>query len=305
MNMERTEELAMFRTALEIADLHPAAVRLPDDHQLIVGAMRFHYLDWGGSGTPILFLHGGGINAHTWDCVAVMLGERHRCIALDQRGHGDSEWSPLVDYRIAAHVGDIEGFIETTGLQRPIVVGQSMGGLNSIAYATRHGDQISAMVIVDVAPEISASGAERIREFSSIPELDSPQAFLERAVRFNPIRDPAVLRRSLHYNLRQTPAGKWTFKHDQRRRSDDATRSFAEERARLVSDLSRIRCPTLVVRGALSDVLTEAAAEKFARSLPDGRWVRVEKSGHNVQGDNPRALLDATVAFFREARISG
>jgi len=305
MNMERTEELAMFRTALEIADLHPAAVRLPDDHQLIVGAMRFHYLDWGGSGTPILFLHGGGINAHTWDCVAVMLGERHRCIALDQRGHGDSEWSPLVDYRIAAHVGDIEGFIETTGLQRPIVVGQSMGGLNSIAYATRHGDQISAMVIVDVAPEISASGAERIREFSSIPELDSPQAFLERAVRFNPIRDPAVLRRSLHYNLRQTPAGKWTFKHDQRRRSDDAMRSFAEDRARLVSDLSRIRCPTLVVRGALSDVLTDAAAEKFARSLPDGRWVRVEKSGHNVQGDNPRALLDAMLAFFREARISG
>ncbi len=305
MNMERTEELAMFRTALEIADLHPAAVRLPDDHQLIIGAMRFHYLDWGGSGTPILFLHGGGINAHTWDCVAVMLGERHRCIALDQRGHGDSEWSPVVDYRIAAHVGDIEGFIETTGLQRPIVVGQSMGGLNSIAYATRHSDQMRAMVIVDVAPEISASGAERIREFSSIPELDSPQAFLERAVRFNPIRDPAVLRRSLHYNLRQTPAGKWTFKHDQRRRSDDATRSFAEERARLVSDLSRIRCPTLVVRGALSDVLTDAAAEKFARSLPDGRWVRVEKSGHNVQGDNPRALLDAMLAFFREARISG
>ncbi len=305
MNMERTEELAMFRTALEIADLHPAAVRLPDDHQVIIGAMRFHYLDWGGSGTPILFLHGGGINAHTWDCVAVMLGERHRCIALDQRGHGDSEWSPVVDYRIAAHVGDIEGFIETTGLQRPIVVGQSMGGLNSIAYATRHGDQISAMVIVDVAPEISASGAERIREFSSIPELDSPQAFLERAVRFNPIRDPAALRRSLHYNLRQTPAGKWTFKHDQRRRSDDATRSFAEDRARLVSDLSRIRCPTLVVRGALSDVLTDAAAEKFARSLPDGRWVRVEKSGHNVQGDNPRALLDAMLAFFREARISG
>ncbi len=305
MNMERTEELAMFRTALEIADLHPAAVRLPDDHQVIVGAMRFHYLDWGGSGTPILFLHGGGINAHTWDCVAVMLGERHRCIALDQRGHGDSEWSPVVDYRIAAHVGDIEGFIETTGLQRPIVVGQSMGGLNSIAYATRHGDQISAMVIVDVAPEISASGAERIREFSSIPELDSPQAFLERAVRFNPIRDPAVLRRSLHYNLRQMPAGKWTFKHDQRRRSDDAMRSFAEDRARLVSDLSRIRCPTLVVRGALSDVLTDAAAEKFARSLPDGRWVRVENSGHNVQGDNPRALLDAMLAFFREARISG
>jgi len=302
--MERSEELAMFRAALEIADLHPGAVALPQDQQVIVGAMRFHYLDWGGSGVPILFLHGGGINAHTWDCVAVMLRERYRCIALDQRGHGDSEWSPVVDYRIASHVGDIEGFIEATRLERPIVIGQSMGGLNSIAYATRHSDRMRAMVIVDVAPEISAPGADRIREFSSTPELDSPAAFLERAVKFNSLRDPAVLRRSLHYNLRETPAGKWTFKHDQRRRTDDAMRSFTEDRVRLASEVSKIKCPTLVMRGALSDVLTDASAEKFARSLPNGRWVRIEKSGHNVQGDNPRAFLDAMNSFFSEAGIS-
>jgi esterase len=304
MNKERADELAMFGTALEIADLHPNEISLPEDHQLIVGAMRFHYLDWGGSGTPILFLHGGGLNAHTWDCVAVMLREGYRCIALDQRGHGDSEWSPVLDYRFIAHAGDIEGFIEATRLERPILVGQSMGGLNSLAYATRHSDQMRAMVIVDVAPEVSSSGAERIRAFTATPELDSPEAFLERAVKFNPLRDPAVLRRSLYYNLRQTPVGKWTFKHDQRLRSDEGMRSFSEARVRLASELSSIRCPTLVVRGALSDILTDDAAEKFARSLPDGRWVRVEKSGHNVQGDNPRALLDAMLAFFREAGIS-
>ena len=301
------DELAMFRTALEIANLHPDAITLPEDHQVIIGAMRLHYLDWGGPGTkdtPILFLHGGGLTAHTWDFVAVRLRERYRCVALDQRGHGDSEWSPVVDYRIAAHVGDIEGFIDAMGLQRPILVGQSMGGLNSIAYATRRSDRIRAMVIVDVAPEISASGADRIRDFAATPELDSPDAFLERAVKFNPLRDPAVLRRSLHYNLRETPSGKWTFKHDQRRRSDDAMRSFTEDRERLASEVSKIKCPTLVVRGALSDVLTDAGAEKFARSLPDGRWVRVEQAGHNVQGDNPRALLGAMLAFFRDAGIS-
>ena len=179
-----------------------------------------------------------------------------------------------------------------------------MGGLNAIAYATRHSDQIRAMVIVDVAPEISGAGAERIRDFSSTPELDSPQEFLERAVKFNPLRNPAVLRRSLYYNLRETPAGKWTFKHDQRRRTGDAMRSFAEDRVRLAADVAKIKCPTLVVRGALSDVLTDDAAAKFAQSLPDGRWVRVEKSGHNVQGDNPRALLDAMLGFFSEAGIS-
>ena len=304
MKLEQAEEIAMFRTALEIADLHPAAVTLPDDYQVIIGALRLHYLDWGGSGTPILFLHGGGLNAHTWDCVAIMLRERYRCIALDQRGHGDSEWSPVVDYRFGAHVADIEGFIGSMGLERPILVGQSMGGLNSITYATRHSDQMRGMVIVDVAPEVSSSAAERIRAFTGTPELDSPQAFLELAVKFNPIRDPAVLRRSLYYNLRETPSGKWTFKHDQRRRSADAMRSFTDDRERLASELASIRCPTLVVRGALSDVLTDASAEKFAHSLPDGRWVLVEKSGHNVQGDNPRVLLDAMLAFFREAGIS-
>ncbi|MFZ2060064.1 MAG: alpha/beta hydrolase [Candidatus Binatus sp.] len=302
--MERAEEIAMFRTALRIADLHPDPITLPDDHQVIVGSMRFHYLDWGGTGTPILFLHGGGLTAHTWDCVAVMLRDRFRCVALDQRGHGDSEWSPTIDYRIAAHVGDIEGFIDSMRLERPILVGQSMGGLNSIAYATRHSDAMRAMVIVDVAPEISTSGAERIRDFAGTPELDSPDAFLDRATRFNPLRDPAVLRRSLHYNLRETPAGKWVFKHDQRRRSDDAMRAFTEDRTRFADHVSKISCATLVVRGALSDVLTDDSAEKFARSLPNGRLARVEKSGHNVQGDNPRALLDAMLSFFRAAGIN-
>jgi len=81
-------------------------------------------------------------------------------------------------------------------------------------------------------------------------------------------------------------------------------RSFADDRARLASAASKITCPVLVVRGALSDVLTDAAAEKFARSLPNGRWVRIERSGHNVQGDNPRGLLDAMTGFFRDAGIS-
>src|SRR5215472_17225117 len=89
--MDRSEQLQMFRTVLEIANLKPSAVTLPEDHQVIIGSMRFHYLDWGGGGPPLLFLHGGGLNAHTWDAVCVMLRDFFRCVALDQRGHGDSE----------------------------------------------------------------------------------------------------------------------------------------------------------------------------------------------------------------------
>ena len=297
--MNPTEEIGMLGYAIKVAGLEAPDLVLPQSHHLIVGAMRFHYLDWGGNGHPILFLHGGGLNAHTWDVVALMLHERFRCIALDQRGHGDSEWSPARDYGVETQVGDIEGFIELLRLENPLLVGQSMGGLNAIGYAIRHSERIKGLVVVDVGPEVNPSGAERIREFSSTPELDSPEAFLERAVKFNPLRDPEVLRRSLFYNLRQLPSGKWTLKHDQRRSVEDSARPSAR-REHLAGQIEKISSPTLIIRGARSDILSDEAAQKFARTLPRARWVRVEGAGHNVQGDNPRGLLEAIHPFLEE-----
>jgi pimeloyl-ACP methyl ester carboxylesterase len=298
--MDTAWEIDQLRAVTEIAGLKPSKIVMPEDHHTIVGAMRFHYLDWGGNGHPILFLHGGGINAHTWDVVCLMLRERYRCVALDQRGHGDSEWSPAIDYGVETQMRDIEGFIEKLGLENPVLVGQSMGGLNSIAYAIRHSAKMKGLVVVDVGPEINSAGTQRIREFSSTPELESLDAFLERAVKFNPIRDPRVLRRSLFYNLRQLPTGKWSLKHDQRRASEEAWRIATDQRERLLRDVSKISCPTLIVRGGKSDVLSDDAAERFAHMLPHARWLRVENAGHNVQGDNPRGLLDAMNPFLRE-----
>jgi len=300
--MDRTEQLQIFRTALEIANLRPAAINLPEDHQVIIGSLRFHYLDWGGDGPPLLFLHGGGLNAHTWDVVCVMLRDRYHCIALDQRGHGDSEWSPVVDYAVETQLGDVEGFIQQLRIENPVLIGQSMGGLNSIAYAVRHSHEMKGLVVVDVGPEINPAGTQRIREFASTPELDSPEAFLERAVKFNPLRNPAVLKRSLYYNLRQTPTGKWALKHDQRRASEEAAKIGTVQRERLALQIPGISCPALIVRGALSDVLTDDSAERFAHSLRKGRWVRVENAGHNLQGDNPSGLIDVLLPFLREIR---
>jgi pimeloyl-ACP methyl ester carboxylesterase len=298
--MDNAGQIEMLRKAVEIAGLDPREITLPQDHQIIIGSARFHYLDWGGSGHPLLFLHGGGLNAHTWDVVALMLRDRYRCVALDQRGHGDSEWSPSIDYGVETQVRDVEGFVEALKLDNPVLVGQSMGGLNSMGYAVRHSARMKGLVVVDVGPEINAGGVQRIREFSSTPELDSPEAFLERAVKFNPLRDPGVLRRSLFYNLRQLPSGKWALKHDQRRSSEEAARISNAQRERLAQQVTAIACPTLILRGALSEVLTDAAAERFAHSLKNARWTRIEKAGHNVQGDNPRGMLDAMLPFLRE-----
>jgi pimeloyl-ACP methyl ester carboxylesterase len=301
--MDTAWEIDQLRAVTEIAGLKPSKIVMPEDHHTIVGAMRFHYLDWGGNGHPILFLHGGGINAHTWDVVCLMLRERYHCIALDQRGHGDSEWSPAIDYGVETQMRDVEGFIEKLGLENPVLVGQSMGGLNSIAYSIRHSAKMKGLVVVDVGPEINSAGTQRIREFSSTPELESLEAFLERAVKFNPIRDPRVLRRSLFYNLRQLPTGKWSLKHDQRRASEEAWRIATDQRERLLREVSKISCPTLIVRGGKSDVLSDDAAERFVHMLPHARWIRVENAGHNVQGDNPRGLLDAMNPFLHEVGL--
>jgi esterase len=304
--MDTAQEIEQLKLAAEISGLQPPQVILPESGNRVVEDFRLHYLDWGhqGAGGTILFLHGGGLNAHTWDVVSLMLRERYRCVALDQRGHGDSEWSPGSDYGMQSHLRDIEGFVGQLKLRRPVLVGQSMGGINAINYAGRHSAEMAALVVVDVGPEIIAAGGARIRDFIAAPQLDSPEDFLKRAMEFNPLRDPRILRRSLFYNLRQLANGKWTWKHDTRRVGETTTEAAlaanASRSAELWKAVPKISCPTLVVRGALSDVISDEQAEKFVRALPNGRFVKVEKAGHNVQGDNPAGLLAVLRPFLED-----
>ena len=232
--MDTAQEIEQLKLAAEISGLQPPEVILAESGNRVVEDFRLHYLDLGhqGAGGTILFLHGGGLNAHTWDVVSLMLRERYRCVALDQRGHGDSEWSPGSDYGMQSHLRDIEGFVGQLKLRRPVLVGQSMGGINAINnYAGRDSAEMAALVVVDVGPEIIAAGGARIRDFIAL-QLDSPEDFLKRAMEFNPLRDPRILRRSLFYNLRQLANGKWTWKHDTRRVGETTTEAaLAAQRA--------------------------------------------------------------------------
>jgi pimeloyl-ACP methyl ester carboxylesterase len=287
------EYLEHLHDAAAIAKLDLPAFIVPDEHQVVLGRMRFRYLDWGTAGKkPLLFLHGGGLTAHTWDLVCLALRADYRCLALDLRGHGDSEWSPEMDYGIAAHSGDVEALVDHLGLDGLGLVGMSLGGLTAIAYAGRHSARLSALVIVDSGPEGREEGARRIQEFVAAPaEFASIDEVIERALSFNPRRDPKLLRRSLQHNLRQMPDGKLTWKHDRRHRAKFDAAEWTRRRLGLWDEVARITCPTLVVRGGRSDVFHDEDAEKLAKALPRGSWVRVEDAGHTVQGDNPRGLV--------------
>jgi esterase len=273
-----------------------------DSRHLVVEGFRLHFLDWGGEGPALLLLHGGALTAHTWDPVCAALRDRFRCVALDQRGHGDSEWSPELDYGIDAHVRDVAGLVDRLKLDQPIVVGQSLGAVNGLAFAARHPERVRALAMIDAGPWIQSAGAGRIADFVLEPaELPSVEDFVERAQRFNPRRDPALLRRTLLDNLRPLPNGAWTWKYDRRHLSRERFEAFAAELSKLESLLPHVRCPTLVVRGEESDVFTAADAERLARSLPHGRAVTVAGAGHTVQGDNPLELAGRLAEFAAPA----
>ena len=306
MSLSPTDYLDHLAAVASTAGIAIPELVLPDERHVILGRMRFRYLDWGGDGKPVvLFLHGGGLTAHTWDISCLLLRSDYHCLALDLRGHGDSEWSPVMDYGFETHAADVEALVELLRLDRLAVVGMSLGGLAATAYAGRHADRLDALVLVDVGPETRSEGARRIADFIAAPaEFDSVEEVVTRALAFNPRRDPLLLRRSLMQNLRRLPNGKLTWKHDRRHRTSFDAAEWARRRAGLWNEIPKITCPTLVVRGARSDVFHDEDAQKLAETLPRGEWVRVEDAGHTVQGDNPKALV-VELRRFLGAHLTG
>ncbi len=272
---------------------------LYQDRTLTLRGLRFHYLDWGSEGKPpFVCLHGGAQTAHSWDNFApVMQGDYH-VYALDQRGHGDSNWAPDGDYSRQTQSEDVAAFVSALGLSPFILAGLSMGGINAITYTARYPESVRALIIVDVGPEIEARGRENIQSFiSGIDELDSFEAFVERAHRFNPRRSLENLRQRLSHNLKQLPSGKWTWKFDQKRLGAGGRSGIGPEG--LWEDVRKIRCPTLIIRGGESDILAPEAAERLRAAIPNSRVTVVPGAGHSVMGDNPAGFATAVREFLR------
>jgi pimeloyl-ACP methyl ester carboxylesterase len=275
-------------------------VVLPSEKTVGIGGLRFRYLDWGNEGLqPILFLHGGALTAHTWDLCCLALRDEFHCLALDQRGHGDTDWAPDADYSITAQREDVRGFVNKLGLHRFVLAGMSMGAINALAFAIHYPEKLSHLVIIDAGPEIRRPGSSRIRDFvNGGANPETLDAIIERALAFNPRRDPKILRRSLMHNLRQQADGNWVWKYDRKRFQQMDRDVHTAERRALAEGLAKVTVPTLVVRGAESDVFHGEDAERLAQRLPDGRYVTIPRAGHTVQGDNPKDLAEALRAFI-------
>jgi len=269
------------------------------DHQVKARGLKFHYVEWGTlTAPPLLCLHGITQPAHSWDEVAAELSSTFRVLCIDQRGHGDTDWAADADYSRQAQAADLDAITDALGLTRFILAGMSMGGINAITFTARHAEKVRALIIVDVSPEIQVKGVENIRNFiQAADELETFEAFVERAHQFNPRRSLDNIRSRLSHNLKQLPNGKWTWKYDKALRSPE--RGFhAGALLNLWDDVRAIHCPTLIIKGGESDILSAESADKLQAAIRGSRVAVVPGAGHSVMGDNPVAFVAAVRTFL-------
>jgi pimeloyl-ACP methyl ester carboxylesterase len=282
--------------------------RLWQDKEVHLGGMKFHYLDWGtgvANQPAMVLLHGGGQDAHSWDEFSARIRNEYHVYALDQRGHGDSDWAAEpAGYGRENHFQDISGFVDALGLDKFVLIGLSMGGLNGIYFTARRPEKVRAFVIVDVGPQVGGERRENRQSFASIEEFDSFEAAVEEAHRFNPRRPIEQLRERLGFRLRQWPNGKWRPKQDMRRRVQETPEDAQRRQEEGWADLKRIACPTLLVRGAESPVLAPEVAGRMVETIADCELVTVADAGHTVPGDQPQAFYDAVAAWLTKKAIS-
>lgn len=277
-----------------------ATETLVTDRTVTLNGLRFHYRDWGNDDAKTLIcLHGFTGHARTWDTFAMAMRDRYHVLALDQRGHGETEWA--TDYAPERRVEDMEAFVEALKLDRFILLGLSMGGRAAFMYAAKHPEKLERLVIVDIAPESDPAGSQRISQGVRANDVfDDPEEAVAASRRANPRPPDSELRHRVLNNLIQRPDGKWTFRYDVALRNGSGARVTATpaEVAAAWESLRNITCPTLVVHGIHSDVLSAENAKRMEQTIPNCRVIDVKDSGHSVPLDNPTGFIEAVRTFL-------
>jgi esterase len=257
--------------------------------ELSAGASQISALRWGVDAPRVVFLHGGAQNAHTWDTVIVGLGVP--ALAVDLPGHGRSAWRDDGDYGPRRNASTLAPVLRELAPNADLVVGMSLGGLTAVALAATAPDLVRELVLVDVTPsslERHARMSQTQRGTTALAQGEKTfpnfTAMLDVTIAAAPHRDRKSLRRGVLHNSRRLPDGTWTWRYDTMR----AVGEFGD----LWDDVSALTAPSTVVRGGASVFVTDEDTAEFARRAPGVRVQVVPGSGHSVQSDAPRVLVD-------------
>ena len=250
-------------------------------------------LKWGATPPRVVFLHGGGQNAHTWDTVIV--GLKEPALAVDLPGHGRSGWRDDGDYGPIQNAETLQPALREWAPAADLFVGHSLGGLTAIRLATSAPDLVRRLVLVDVTPsapqrhvEMTDAQKGTVALIQGDRVFESFAAMVDVAVAAAPHRDRKSLRRGVFHNSKQLDDGTWTWRYDSFRKGD----GYSDFQG-LWDDVPALAIPATLVRGANSAFVNDDDADEFARTAPGFVGVQVvADSGHSVQSDQPRALID-------------
>ncbi len=258
-------------------------------------------------GPTVVLAHGGGQTRHSWRGTAERLAAQGwTAIAIDQRGHGDSDWVEDGDYSFNTFSGDFVAVADQTNERfgsRPVGIGASLGGIAAL-LAEGESDRavLSAVVLVDIAPRVKSTGLEKIQGFMSA-HVEEGFGSLEEAAdaiaEYLPHRERPKDLSGLSKNLRLREDGRYRWHWDPRfirDRYKGETRAAAEER--MEGAARRLRAPVLLVRGGKSELVDEEVAREFMAMVPHAQYADVGEARHMVAGDKNDAFTSAVAAFM-------
>jgi pimeloyl-ACP methyl ester carboxylesterase len=254
-----------------------------------------------------LLLHGYGHGAFVWEEIAQYLEDDFRLYALDFRGHGESAWDPQGRYEIDRLVADVVAAAQALALERPIVVGHSMGAEVALRYCALYPDRVERLVLIDHGPEAAIAGLRVVQQNaeSANREFHAVEEYADLLRELYPLASAARVVRLARESSRRGAGGSLVPRMDPAfSRVARGRIAKADERGRVSNAilwrlLGEFTCPTLVVRGAASSVLAADVAERMARScLVNGRVQTVPRAGHGVMIDNPEGMLAAMAPFL-------
>ena len=253
--------------------------------------LRPSYLEWGRTeAPPLVFLHGLTTTAHDWDQIAHDLQPDFHVFATDLRGHGDSAWPDPPAYHTDDFVADLTALGEHWGLSRFALVGHSLGAVVAVDYAVSHRETVDRLVVVDSVPLGGVEGGNG-PPWASLPYYDSSEAMTEALLKLMTRPAEALVRYSVAHNARELPDSRWTRKH-----SPDAK---SLRMANIWPRAGGIACPTLILRGELSNTFSTADAERLAAAIRDARVETVAGAGHAIMLDQPQAFEAALRRFLQ------
>ncbi|MCA9849568.1 MAG: alpha/beta hydrolase, partial [Dehalococcoidia bacterium] len=243
----------------------------------------------------LLMLHGYASTSEMWTDVATDLAREFRVIALDMRGYGQSDRAEDMDYTRATQLEDLEAFVDAVGLRSLTLVGHSMGGALAICYAAEHPEVVTALVVVEAAPEVLRSGIEGVRRLLLTGDgFDSVDAAVEAFRAYQPYASTEQLERRVHSVLKMNEDGRLVWDFDEAFRDPQIRPPEPDPGQRRLSDLwdsaDRVQCPTMIIRGQDTDMLTPEAIQRLHRRIAGSRVSLIEDAGHHVPTDQPASL---------------